>query len=140
MEIDQEKSTFELIVFKQIKNKYPQKVSDIKCRNWYITNTGKVTETSLCQDICNLSTESRAKAFLALMQLVELRDAWNKIDNFVPDFSNIITKYCISVRGNEITKSAYLSENITLCFGFMETRDLFLTTFKDLIQDAKELI
>jgi len=140
-EIDQENSTFEKIVFKEVKSKYPLKVEDIPNRDWYIhcNNVTQVQYENLKKDKENVSTRKRAKAFLALMQLVELRDAWNEIDGG-KEFTCDDIKYSIKVHFNEITTNTEISSYKVLHFRKEETRDKFLETFRDLIEQAKELI
>lgn len=142
-EIDQDKSDLSIgvVAFKKIKSKYPLNVKEIEDkRNFYISDKGVIFETE-CKDLNNLSTKSRAKAFLALMQLVELRDAWNKIDGFKADWSNSNQyKYIIGFSNNDLYINAYFTSNCLLAFGSTETRNLFLEKFKDLIEEAKELL
>ena len=129
-QIDKEKSTFEKIVFKEIENKLPMSVEEIPNRKFYITNDSnivinnnkRVLSTSRSW-INQLSTKERAEAFLALMQLVELRDAWN----------------------GDSERHLYLiyNENRTsnlLSFKTLELRNQFGEQFKDLIETAKELL
>ena len=121
---------------------YPTMIEEVKDRVWFIDDEGKVKETFAVTDINNLSTKSRAKAFLALMQLVEYRDAWNQIDGFVADWSinNDQVKHVIEVSKNELEKSYYYEYQSVLYFGSEETRDKFMNQFSDLIEEAKELL
>ena len=140
-EIDESKSTFTNIVFKKIKNKYPSSVLDIRGRDWCV-GIGRARNTpSSSDDIDQVSTKERAEAFLALMQLVELRDAYNKVDGFVVDWSNDTQdKFCIFVCDNKLTKQVLWSSNVLLYFRSAETRDLFYEKHIDLIKTAKELL
>ena len=129
-QIDKEKSTFEKIVFKEIENKLPMSVEEIPNRKFYITNDSNIVINnnkrvlSTGRSCINqLSTKERAEAFLALMQLVELRDVWN----------------------GDSKRHLYLiySENRTsnlLSFKTLELRNQFGEQFKDLIETAKELL
>lgn len=139
-EVDSEKSTFENIVFKKIKNKYLVSVKEIKGRNWHTGITGGVhkTETPYI-DINQLSTKDRAAAFLALMQLVELRDAWNKIDGGV-EWDWCDRNYAIEYYNNKIQVDYYIGEYKVLHFRKKETKDSFLDTFRVLIKTARELL
>lgn len=138
-EIDKEKSTFENIILNPIEGKLPLSVKEIQGRSWYICSNGKVTELTMeWIDLNQLSTETRAKAFLALMQLVELRDAWNgewKVDWMMCDF-----KYCIAIIGNKIHVEAYKMTSTVLHFKSRELAEKFLTQFENLINEAKELL
>ena len=143
-EIDTINSTPDEIVFKKVKlaNLYPMSVRDIPCRKHYITTNGDVNITTRSNDINQLSTASRARAFLALMQLVELRGAWEKIDNkFIPYYDE---KFTIIVGNNPfnsiIMNSSTHSVPRVLTFKLSTTRDKFAETFKDLIEEAKELL
>lgn len=147
-EIDIEKSdlTKGLVLFKKTEPKYPLSIKEVKNRFHFIDINGVIHSLSDNNsddnnDPNNLSSESRAKAFLALMQLIELRDAWNKIDKSNIDFTNIhINKYSINVFKNVIGIDTVVGQNQVLSFGSKETRDLFLETFRDLIETAKELL
>lgn len=120
-------------------DKYPKSVKGVKFRNWYIDGFGIVQE-SLCDNNMNhLSSEKRAKAFLALMQLTELMDAYNKIDGGV-EFQYDFRNYLIFVHGNEICVNSRRYSKPTLHFRKEKTRDLFLSRFRDLIEQAKDLI
>ena len=121
MEVYQENNT---IKFRNTENKLPMSVEEITNRNYWIHSNGEVTSSArFSNDKNNLSTEERAEAFLALMQLVELRDAWN----------------------GDSKRHLYLiySENRTsnlLSFKTLELRNQFGEQFKDLIETAKELL
>ena len=140
-ELDKENSTDETIIYKKKENKYPLSVNEIEGRDFYINDRGQI----LCSDgdctINQSSTKKRAKSFLALMQLVELRDAWNKTDGFEVDWRDEHQeKYIIENIKQEITVFTNIGSCRTLYFGSPKTRDLFLKTFRDLIETAKELL
>ena len=124
-EIDKDKSTFEKIVFKEIQNKLPMSVEEIPNRKWYISLSGDIRQTSSMEDKNNLSTKERAEAFLALMQLVELRDKWNG--------DSERHQFLIAVRGGD-------SHSELISFKNSELRNKFEKQFKDLIEQAKELL
>jgi hypothetical protein len=128
------------VSFKKIEVKYPQSVKEILNRNYYIQPSGTVRK-SICHDVNNVSSEQRAEAFLALMQLVELRDAWNKIDGFIVDWNNINqNKYVLEYIYCKVKKDTYGVSQKVLYFSSAKTRDLFLKTFSSLINTAKELL
>lgn len=137
-EIDKDKSTFEKIVFKEIENKLPMSVEEIPNRNWYIAAKSEIKQLNTAYDKNNLSTKERAEAFLALMQLVELRDAWN--GDWKADWNNSEKKYLIFVSRGDITKFANSVSNTVLHFKSEQLRDQFAEQFKDLIEQAKELL
>lgn len=122
--------------------KYPTSVDEIMGREWVIDTSGYI-ETDCNFPTKNfVSSESRAKAILALTQLVELRDAWNKVDGFVPiwKFNNNQYKYRIYICDEQILVDWCTSKNANLFFGSAETRDKFLETFRPLIEEAKEFL
>lgn len=133
-EVDKEKSTFEKIVFKEIENKLPVSVEEIPNRNFYIDAGGGVREINDCSHINQLSTKERAEAILALMQLVELRDAYN--GDWKADYNNESQrKFCIMIKKGLTLRAGY-----PLYFKSGELRDQFAEQFKDLIEAAKELL
>lgn len=85
-----------------------------------------------------LPNKATAEAFLALMQLVQLRDCYRQGWN--PDWKDGSKKHCIVVYDSYIHKESYLKLNTTLSFQSEEIRDKFMKNFSDLIEKAKELI
>lgn len=136
-EIDKENSTFEKIVFKEIGFKFPESVAEIP-RDYYFSYTGEIVKYSGGHHITGLSTKERAEAFLALMQLVELRDYVN--GDWKADFTSRDIKYCITFNQNEIYKTELISCNCPLHFKSAEIRDQFAEKYKSLIETAKELL
>ena len=138
-EIDKKQSTFENIILKPIEVKLPLHVQYIPNRFFYINSIGTVIRNDNGYQTANsLSTENRAKAFLALMQLVELRDACN--GDWKPDWENSDYKYCIYFYRNKLEKCLRGNVSATLHFKTPEIRDKFAEQFKDLINEAKELL
>lgn len=126
-EVDKEKSTFENIVFKPLtKSKYPLSIYENKLLQQYTLHT-------------KLSNRNRAEAFLALSQLVELRDVCNEIDGCI-DFVIGSKNYAIIIYDNEISKLWSDIAGSVLHFRKKSTRDLFLEIHKELINTAKELL
>ena len=76
------------------------------------------------------------KPMLALCQLLICRNAWWKQLGWKPDWSNPNEKHCITYKGNKI--KCY--ESCILAFPTAEVRDQFLDSFRDLIEEAKELL
>lgn len=139
-EIDKEKSTFENIVFKPVENNLPVNIGEVEERSWFIGTRGKIYRAiENKNDINNLSSKERAKAFLALMQLVELRDAYN--GDWVADWDDLNQKkHLVYFEKNKEKKTfAYIYRRV-LHFKSAELRDKFFETFKPLIEEAKELI
>lgn len=133
------------IEFVPIKKKYPLSVKDIEGRTWYLNGFGSVCDIAVgdiaSKDINNVSTKERAEAILALTQLLELRDAWNRVDGFVVDWTDSSQNKFVIV--NERNKPA-LTDNRTLShplfFGSYNTSLKFLNEFATLIETAKELL
>ena len=141
-EIDRDNSTFEKIVFKEIEvqSKYPKSVEEVKGRDWFIKSECEVQKAYISNDKNNLSSEGRAEAFLALMQLVELRDAYNEIDGG-KEFEYGKDNYLLFVYKCKIIKSTDTTGFYSvLHFRKESTRDLFYERFKDKIETAKELL
>ena len=84
--------------------------------------------------------EGLGKSMLALCKLLICRNAWWKQLGWEPDWKNGIKKYCITCIGGEISnQSVYQSASI-LVFPTEEARNQFFESFRDLIEEAKELI
>lgn len=139
--IDKEKSTFEEIVFKEIVKKYPTGVKEIEGRIWCLSSLGEAYHAVDGISLSQVSTEGRANEILAVTQLVELRDAWNKIDGFEVDWENDNQeKYCIFREENKIETDYSFNVTHLLYFGSPVTRDKFLEQFRDLIDQAGEFV
>lgn len=137
-QIDKENSTFEKIVFKKIESDLPDSVEEIQNRNWFVCSSGSVT---MMKDntINQLSTKERAEAFLALMQLVELRDYVN--GDWKADWSDPCqTKYTIRCSFDKIFFEYFTLNKKVLHFKSDELRDKFYKKYKKLIETAKELL
>ena len=115
-EIDKEQSTFENIILKPIEVKLPLSVFEIP----------------------NIDTAKYRDAFEVLKQLVHLRDAWN--GDWRADWNDNDNKYCIFFYRNKLEKCLRSNANAPLHFKTLELRDKFAEKFKDLINEAKELL
>lgn len=81
------------------------------------------------------------KPMLALCQLLICRNAWWKVLDWKPDWEDgEAAKFVIEGYGNRVICNAYGKMRRILVFPTEETRDKFLETFKDLIEEAKELL
>ena len=87
----------------------------------------------------NILPTGLGKPMLALMQLLVCREVYRQ--GWKPNWKddNEI-KYCIERVENCITKETYTLMATVLSFQSTEIRDKFLENFKDLIEEAKELI
>lgn len=79
-----------------------------------------------------------AEAFLALMQLVQLRDCYRQ--GWKPDWEDGTEKYVIVQYDNVLSYEVYQRVSRVLAFQSVEVRNEFLKNFRDLIEKAKELI
>lgn len=151
--VDEEASTFENIVFKKKKTKYPTEQRDVLILNpHYIADRGEIRELTFSniptplsyngEGNTNLiSGRERTLAVLVLLKLIAIRDHWNREDNFQPDWTDVKqNKFCISTVGGKIETDIYQTFNYILCFGKAETRNLFLETFKKDIELVKEFL
>lgn len=152
-EIDKEKSTFEKIVFKPIDSRprsweeYCKQQKANNKKGYYINSAGcNLDKTSW--NTCSttdfwrnvLPSEELAKAFLAMMQLMSLRQAW--IGDWKPDWDNAyLRKYCIEGEENgNFRIDALCLMRSPLSFPTKQMAEEFLDCFKDLIEQAKLLI
>ena len=112
----------------------------------YINNSSEVKTNIaiLNQSICPVSdknliiSESRAKAFLALMQLINLRDEYRQ--GWEPDWKDGSDKHIITCFKTVIKCDACMGYNSILSFQSEKIRDKFLENFTELIEQAKELL
>ena len=143
-EIDQEKSTFENIVFKLVKKELPKSWDEIGgISGYYVTTSLDIIEANKYhtsyQDNKNIfATKEQAEASIALAQLSQLREVYR--NGWVPDWEDNKNKYCIDYYNNKATKEIYVTYSAFLSFQNKETRDLFLENFKELIETAKPLL
>ena len=80
------------------------------------------------------------KPMLALCQLLVCRNAWWKQLGWKPDWNSENEKYCIECQCGKIACNKYATTNKILTFPTPKSRNQFLDTFRDLIEEAKELI
>lgn len=89
--------------------------------NWYVPNDNEAAIKALCQ-------------------LLICRNAWWKLLGWKPDWTDDSDKYCILNGGGKIEAIVLNSSNRILAFPDMETANQFYEAFKDLIEEAKELL
>lgn len=148
-EIDREKSTFEKIVFKKKEDNRPRSWEEY-CNNfegqfYYIQDdrdniATSFTPSGLISAYKNyVPSEELAEAFLAMMQLMSLRQAW--IGDWKPDWSNGEYKYAlIYEEAFDIHVRTAIWVNSPLSFPTEEMANDFMNCFKDLLNAAKQLI
>ena len=85
-----------------------------------------------------LPTQEAAEAHLALMQLHQLRDYYRQ--GWAPNWSDNNSKWGIFNRRNEIRVQPIINRAGFLSFQTEEIAEEFLKNFRDLIEQAKDLI
>lgn len=153
-EIDKEKSTFEKIVFKKKDTKprsweeYCKQHNTTVTNRYFIDNGADVRVSGWHPDIPSdmlkntIPSKELAEAFLAMMQLMSLRQAW--IGDWEPDFyMNMASNWSIEYVPNSC---AFSIENHCktngggLTFPTKGMVEDFIDCFKDLLEAAKPLI
>lgn len=141
-EIDKEKSTFENIVFKEVKIELPKTWAELEKIKGYWTNSNSLildtNDPAISINKNVFATKEQAEASLALAQLSQLREVYR--NGWVPDWKDEDYKYCIYFCHDLINKCTNYETSLFLSFQDEETRDLFLENFKDLILTAKPLM
>ena len=85
-----------------------------------------------------LTSDKTIKQHLALMQLHQLRDCYRQ--GWEPDWNKYSTKYCIEKLHNGYVVDSILSLPYFLTFQSNEIAKEFLTNFRELIEQAGDLI
>lgn len=146
-EIDKEKSTFEKIVFKKKDTKprswkeYFEQYKNTPCYELgFDVNGGYWNKPTMYGDgCCAVPSKELAEAFLAMMQLMSLRQVW--IDDWEPDWSNFYSnKWGIINYANKFIISLLGNSSKVLSFPTKEMAKEFMNCFKDLLEIAKPLI
>ena len=116
----------------------------IKNREYYITSSSGICVSSYGTRLHNddknsLPSSEAAEAHLALMQLHKLRDCYRQ--GWLPDWEDGVSdKYCIEFATNRYTIFIQNRCSRFLSFQSQEIAEKFLENFKDLIEQAGELI
>lgn len=152
-EIDESKSSFKKIVFKKKEKKlpkswkeyafnYPKSIDKNELVYSIITSDFEEAYNRITFDRCeaeNWIPSKYGEAFIALTKLIILRDVYN--DGWKPDWcANSGLKQCIYYSNKEIKLDTRFSYSCILAFKTEELRDEFYNNFKDLIEQAKELL
>lgn len=134
------------IILKESKKELPKrweeciaKIKDLE----YIDTNGDIEEVdfnvNLVYDHVNDIPKGLGKPMLAFCQLLVCREVYRQ--GWKPNWSDSNEiKYCIEWVRDCITKDTYTLIATVLSFQSEEIRDQFLENFKDLIEEAKELI
>lgn len=150
-EIDwQESANQEKIVFKK-KDTKPRSWEEY-CKNhygdyYYITSDSNIVGLGYNPGHCELSpiyaknvmpTKELAEAFLAMMQLISLRQAW--IGDWKPDWKDTTSKWSIVYEKCKLGVYYHYYISHPLTFPTKEMAEDFMNTFKDLLEVAKPLL
>lgn len=101
----------------------------------------KIVFTNISESDKNLLPDDLGKPMLALCQLLICRNAWWKQLGWKPDWKNCSTvKYCIQTFSEKIDIATNRTGRAILAFPTTEIRGQFLESFRDLIEEAKELL
>lgn len=114
----------------------------IKKNEYFIDEYGEITYAAEKHRATNLKNilpnKETAEAFLALMQLVQLRDCYRQ--GWKPNWKEKTVKQNIICFEGVLITDWSVSVQYVLSFQSEEIRNEFLENFKDLIEQAKELI
>ena len=143
-EIDNEKSTFETIVFKK---------KEVEFEHFTFAGAQITTSSYIKLDRCDSSftvgektnkniwiSIAHAKASLAMSQLSVLMASPTYNGGWVADWEADDSKYVIQLTANNIETRSYLWTSHFLSFKTADARDRFLTNHRDLILEAKLLL
>ena len=144
------------VVFEDIKPQLPKTWEEF-CKNyptritdWYIDSgsglrgIGEGVKRHVACDRNLLPSEQAAEAHLALMQLHQLRDCYR--NGWLPNLKDDSDKYGIErlynpvLRNIELRVAWHNDVSIFLSFPTCELANEFLTNFRDLIEEAGDLI
>ena len=134
-EIDKEKSTFEKIIFKKI-SENPKTWEDycslMKGKTVHYPDYYFITVRSF-EDAYNMfATEERARQFIALGKLLQLRDYW--IGNWKGNSDNIYVIY------KNVIMAVVHNNDFPLAFPTREIAKRFKNCFEELIKQAYPLV
>lgn len=144
-EIDYYKSTFDEIVFKEVKKRLPDSWGELESvRGYYVCNNSIVETTSWeVADLRNKNifhSEAEAKASIALAQLSQLRAVAR--GGWVPDWeddNNVKWTIYIDAK-NILDVNNFYYVNRYLSFQSKEIAQEFLEKYKNLIEEASPLL
>ena len=147
-EIDREKSTFEEIIFKKIKDPFSKlpKTWEEYCKrtkgytSYYDYSINENTyETKFDGFYNEFFTKERVKQYVALGKLLQLRDYW--VSNWKDDSNNsvaVIYHFEGEIVNINVSKKRSLSYSLT--FPTREMAKEFRNCFEDLIKEAYPLV
>ena len=139
------------VVFEDIKPQLPKTWEEFCYNNDRKPNEAFITNSSEIQLITEqherkpfvdqnlLPSKQAAEAHLILMQLHQLRDCYRQ--GWIPDWNNSIqNKYVIYNLGGKFAISPYYCHSNFLAFQNEKRAEEFLNNFRDLIEQAGDLI
>lgn len=132
-----------LVTYGEIINnidKYPVNIEEVD-RHYYMSGVEIIkTKNSVFTPNNQFHDKETAEDVLALISVLNLRDAIYEIDDWYPDFENSVPKATIELRGDELVEGSTVRFNRILTFRTREIRDWFLETHRELITKARHLI
>ena len=137
------------VVFEDIKSPFPKTWEEfceqnmIKKSEYYLNPSSCILELwddkrDVFSDRNVLPTRQAAEAHLALMQLHQLRDCYR--EGWEPNWNNDCNKYIIVKNRDKYVVFGGSWTNQFLSFQDRERAEEFLTNFRDLIEQAGDLI
>ena len=150
-EVDEEISTFQKILFKKKGNGFSKDWKEfckkhlIEKDEHYINNMSNIQKARYNDsryetgDKNILPNKRFAEAFLALMQLVTIREK-EYTKGWEPDWDDINDKYVLLMTNNEVRICVGRFISHPLSFHTRELAEEFLRNWKDLIEIAKPLL
>ena len=141
-EIDEVRGNKIILSKKELPKTWEECIAKIKDLE-YIDSNGDIDEVDfnfgIVYDHVNDIPKGLGKPMLALCQLLVCREVYRQ--GWKPNWTNREeNKYCIINEIDKIVKSTSLFTSNVLSFKSEEIRDKFLKNFKELIEEAKELI
>lgn len=135
------------IILKEVESKYPktwEKCGEQLGKGEFIDNNSYICGVDIPYDELpsnldrNVLPTGYGKKVLALCQLLICRNAyWG---DWRPDWKEDSQKYCIITSEGILCKVVNFSRQSILSFPTKEMRDAFYENFKDLIEEAKDLL
>ena len=136
------------VVFEDIAPKLPEtweefcELYPIKEEECYIDDCSVINEKNGLRartaDQNVLPSREAAEAYLALIRLHQLRDCYRQ--GWTPDYKRLDYKYCICYDGDNYVVVQIVDRSRFLTFQSKELSEKFLKNFKDLIEQAGDLI
>ena len=137
------------VVFEDIEPQLPKtwwefcKQNKMKNNECYIDNTSYIRETYIGERRKNedrniLPSKQAAEQHLALMQLHQLRDCYRQ--GWKPNYTDDSQKWYILKNHDKLSVDWNISYSVFLNFQTRELAEQFLKNFKDLIEQAGDLI